>query len=44
MISKRIICNIIFKRVRAHLFSQLNGFKYCYITIIPFNIYHLFAL
>ena len=34
----------IFKRVRAHLFVQLNGFKYSYQTwIIRFTIEYLFA-
>ena len=45
--------NFIFKCVRTNIFwhtsnaivsTQLNGFKYCYLTlIILFNINHLFA-
>ena len=34
----------IFKRVRAHFFPSLNGFKHCYVTlIILLIITHLFA-
>ena len=41
----KFISDFIFKQiVQAHLFAQLNGFKYSYQTlIILFNIYHSFV-
>ena len=40
-----MICKHIFKWAWSHFFcTQLNGFKYCYLTlIILFDITHLFA-
>ena len=44
MICKQIVCNIVFKLVRAHFFAHLNGFKYCYLTLmIPFNFIRSFT-
>ena len=43
-INKYFVGNIIFKRARAHLFAQLNDFKYSYLTVsVLFKINHLFA-